>query len=316
VICVLEGPDLAGKTTLARKLAEAQGPGKTIVLNYGAPEISDPFLEYEAGFLGRLPADPGILVICDRLAAGETVYGPVLRGRSRLTRGGLLHCEMLYEALGAVRLMLMPSLAVLLARYRERGDLLIDEGELAGIREAYAALAPRFNYTQLHDAAGTEAGPLLRLAEERAQRAADVQAGAPGYVGPLYPAVVFAGDIRAGIPANDPYRHAFTPAGFGAARFLMGSLASYSRRVLRSTGIMNTLEEGMDLAKADEILGRPRYVALGHLADARLRQAGITQVTWIPHPAYTGRFRKRTEAEYGQDLMQAAGLLSTEDGKA
>jgi hypothetical protein len=307
VIIILEGPDLAGKTTLAGRLTEAWGPERTMVLNYGPPQIQNPFLEYEVEFLERLPADPEVLVICDRLAMGELVYGPLLRARSRLTRGGLLHCEMLYSALGAVKVMLMPPLAVLHARYRERGDDLIDEAELTAIRETYATLAPRFRYEQLRDAGSADTEDLLHWAQARGALARELSQGAPGYAGHQAPLVVFAGDVRAGKPEYDPYRYAFTPAAYGAAQFLMDSLAPYSRVVLAQAGIMNTLEEGLDLQQAHKVLGHPAWVALGRFARERLSAAGISH-TQVHHPSYVRRFRKRTEAEYGKDLMQAAGL--------
>jgi hypothetical protein len=267
-------------------------------------------MEYEVGFLEQLPPDPEVLVVVNRLAAGEYVYGPLLRGKSRLSRGGLLHCEMLYESLGALRIMMMPSLAILLQRLRTRGDDLIDAGDMAYIREQYAFLAPRYNWMQITDT--PEQGRLrtwIEIVRRRGLIGQQLQEIVPGYVGTLRPRFILAGDVRAGNPAHDPYKHAFTPAAYGAAETLMNSLAPYSRNVLRQYGIMNTMEEGLDLRKANEFLDHPEWIALGRLAAGRLNDAGIPHL-FVPHPSYVRRFGKRTIEEYGCDIM----TLSESDG--
>jgi thymidylate kinase len=76
-VIVLEGCDGVGKTTLAAALAARHG--YAIVHGARTPEGTDLFAKYCA-ILTR----PGPLVL-DRSFVSELVYGPLERGRSRLT---------------------------------------------------------------------------------------------------------------------------------------------------------------------------------------------------------------------------------------
>ncbi|MGV9312119.1 hypothetical protein ACWDR0_07975 [Streptomyces sp. NPDC003691] len=74
---VVEGCDGVGKTTLATRLA--QDHGFTIVHSPRTPDHLD-----LAGRYRELLDRPGLLVL-DRCFLSELVYGPLLRGRSRIT---------------------------------------------------------------------------------------------------------------------------------------------------------------------------------------------------------------------------------------
>jgi len=74
---ILEGPDCAGKTTLAKELEKC---GYKIVHN-GPPKTDDPFREYAL----QIEESAKVNTVFDRLHIGEMIYGPILRGKSRIT---------------------------------------------------------------------------------------------------------------------------------------------------------------------------------------------------------------------------------------
>jgi len=74
---IIEGPDGAGKTTLARQLAFLTG--KQYHHEGPPPAGKDLFQHYVELLLRNEPT------VFDRLFEGENVYGPILRGSSRLT---------------------------------------------------------------------------------------------------------------------------------------------------------------------------------------------------------------------------------------
>ena len=77
---VIEGPDGAGKTTLAADLAERYH--LDTVHTRAAPTVVDPLHYYMRRFLNHPDT------VFDRMALSECVYGPLLRGTNRLTADG------------------------------------------------------------------------------------------------------------------------------------------------------------------------------------------------------------------------------------
>lgn len=312
MIVILEGPDCGGKDFQAAFICQAAAEDGLEVrqLAYGPPDppSRSPFEEYERDLLRFLddgPVLPETVVIVNRHALGEPVYGPLLRGKSRLTPGGLLHVEMLTTALGAAKFMMLPPIATLVSRMRSRKDDMIDEGELAYLHAEYAKLAVLCRYEAREKSLmPDDLRPLMWGWESSANLADAIAHSAPGYIGSLMPRTVLAGDVRAGNDDPDPpFIHAFTPAAQGSASFLMDALAPYSRQVLAGYGILNTGEAGMDLAAADKVLGEPRWIALGANASARLAEAGLSHRT-IPHPSWVRRFRRMTTEEYGKLIIE------------
>lgn len=317
MIIIIEGPNRAGKSTLAGRIAALIGQqyGHATVMSWGPPDPPgrNPFEEYELSLLAQARTQEH--VIADRWAMGELVYGPLFRGRSRLTDGGLLHCEMLLRSLGAKRVCLLPSQRVLFQRWEAAPDELSDQHDLLHEHAMFRVLAERFGYMRLIRDPQDETLDVLCDSAQRASTAAEeTLSGIPGYIGTPTPSVVLAGDVRSGTPGDDTYVHAFTPAGPGCAGFLMDALAPYSRAVLDHAGILNTGEPGMDLPAADEALGHPRWVALGANAARRLAATGARAPSVshgfdiVHHPQYARRFRYGDQAVYGKELAGAAQL--------
>lgn len=126
MIIVLEGPDLAGKTTIARDYERRgftyhhQGP-----LTSSAREAYlEPLDDMATGYH-----------VLDRWHLGELVYGPMLRGESKVGPKLLNEIETALDALGAVRLIVTAPLQVIRDRHAQRGDDLLS---LEQIERAHA----------------------------------------------------------------------------------------------------------------------------------------------------------------------------------
>jgi len=308
MLIIAEGPNLAGKTTFCSDVARMwrdEGHQAGIMAWGQPPPGLGPFEEYEITLRGLMFEDPDDLLICDRWALGELVYGPLFRGSSRLTPGGALHCEMVAETYGAVRICLCPPVSVLHERLVIRGDELSDETDLAHEQSQFRQVAAQYGYQVVPQIATQRVvRSVLDSAQGRAWSVLEASRSIPGYIGCARPSTVLAGDVRAARPGGDSrYTHAFTPVRAGSAQFLMDAIAPWASDVIDQVGILNSGEEGMDLRKADEILGHPIWVALGQAAVRRLAAAGLDFET-MHHPSYMNRFRHAEQGIYGRDIIR------------
>lgn len=115
---IVEGPDGAGKTTLAKALAEE------FELEYhheGPPQTTDVFGHYL-----HLVMQPN--VVLDRLALGELVYGPLLRGWSRMSRVDYDAFKSVCRALDRRTIICLPSYETCYASWKEKDEHIKDEG--------------------------------------------------------------------------------------------------------------------------------------------------------------------------------------------
>lgn len=134
-LIVLEGCDGAGKTTLAENM-------KTIILrdnentrveivHYGPPDTSisvvDTYMEPLRKLTREQVGNESLVVICDRFAVGEIVYGEILRNEDRTVPDDftriMSECATIFDRrhFWYVR----PELDVIKKRFGDRGDDLI-----------------------------------------------------------------------------------------------------------------------------------------------------------------------------------------------
>lgn len=312
MLITIEGPDCGGKSTLTRQLIEAARrrgwTGDRVHKGPPAPD-ADAFTEYETALdveplRGLIDADHHVVVM-DRWHVGEAIYGPLWRGRSRLTTAGLAHVEGALDAVGAIRVMCLPPYHELQARFFTRGDDLTKLDELPIIHAAYQNHAGLFDYAVV---TGSEdrnrvVGGLLDLAWQRHVRAQYVLAqGKRTYVGPLWPSYLLVGDERNAGPRPDLTRP-FTPVnGAGCSGWLWDAVIATG--YYGEVGLVNSSEAGVDVRQLWRELDEPRVIALGGKASARLHEAGVRH-RLVFHPQYARRFQHKDFDGYVAALKEA-----------
>ena len=138
MIVVLEGPDLAGKSTLASKL-ESQHFGAVIVEN-GQPPTGVVLFDHYASQIVEASGHPNLTVF-DRLHLGELIYGPRYRGSALIDDEQLLVLERLLDQSGALKVHVDAADADLLDRHAERGDdFVTSTSDLIQIAQSYRSL--------------------------------------------------------------------------------------------------------------------------------------------------------------------------------
>lgn len=156
-LIILEGPDGAGKTTLARALTESLSPVNRVA--HGPPK-EDPMREYLPALL------MGGTVIADRFHLGERVYGGIVRGDDRLGNEGqyLLESIIASSVQSAVVVLCRPPLETCLENWRSRlGDEYVKrEDWMTEVWHAYGRVQTRlptyrYDYTQTGLAEAVEA---------------------------------------------------------------------------------------------------------------------------------------------------------------
>ncbi|MEU9126147.1 hypothetical protein AB0C96_41155 [Streptomyces sp. NPDC048506] len=134
---VLEGCDGVGKTTLATRLAAEHG--FTITHSPRTPDHLDLVNRYRA-----LLDQPGPLLL-DRCFLSELVYGPLLRGHSRLTWSQAIDLAEAVVNRSGLFLHLTAPPAVIQQRLRQRDGSAADLGEITdlviGYQRTFDALA-------------------------------------------------------------------------------------------------------------------------------------------------------------------------------
>lgn len=142
MIIIFEGPDGAGKSTMieaVKAIAEADGKPVSIWKAGPFPEGSTAKREYALP-LTSLSISMDWLVMMDRWHVGELVYGPLLRGGSRLSMEQREWLEGYMRTLGVFMVYLTAQPDELVKRVGVRGDDLIKTEQLAAIYEAYEVL--------------------------------------------------------------------------------------------------------------------------------------------------------------------------------
>lgn len=84
MIYIIDGPDGAGKTTLAQQI-KAASPGSEI-MHFGTPATPEEAANYWQVYLAAIEkAADGHTIIFDRSWYSDLVYGPVMRGKQEMT---------------------------------------------------------------------------------------------------------------------------------------------------------------------------------------------------------------------------------------
>jgi len=312
VLIIVEGPDGAGKTTLAGEL-ESRISTSVDILHRGPP-TSHPLDEYEMPLLNYRPGY-GDTIICDRWHWGECVYPSVFGRPTRMDAAAFRHIELFLLSRGAVVVLLDPEAEVLRDRLAARGDLNpttreVQVSALHGFRRvAGFSMLPILRVSRMRtDAAVSH---ILRVAHKLDTATAQL-AHLVTYVGPARPELLLMGDVRHRI-AEDPdgprrLHPAFVPYGSTSGRWLLNGL---TQRTLWRVGLANACDVD-DPRQVWETVGRPLAVALGRRADVALHAAGVPHGA-VPHPQYLRRFFHASADEYHEVLLRSVAGGGVDD---
>lgn len=141
-IIVLEGPDGAGKTYLARWLCEIYDAA---YLHEGPPPKDVPALEHYSLALANavsLAFSGRRHVVMDRWAYGERIYGPLHRGVDGLGSEGWALCASTLRRMSAIKILCLPPLNVCrMAWASGREEMIQDPVVFEATYRAYARAA-------------------------------------------------------------------------------------------------------------------------------------------------------------------------------
>ncbi len=301
MIVILEGPDGAGKTSLAQEIAAIidaeihhEGPPQTEeLLQHYATLLDDAFRTQED-------------VVFDRLHLGEAVYGPLMRGRSRIDELGMELLVKQIKTVGAVTVYCWPPFdrAFYNWKARHKTEYVPDENIYRRVYDAYHTLMqlypPDFFWDYTKD---SEPDLLQKIFNQLPVPYL------PGYLGPSNPKVVFVGET-----ANHPTLDLpFFSQDNSSQYFYKGMYAAGWR--MSEFGAINAQRPGnvlrMDLKDILEKLRPAVICCLGQRAEKELQKANVRfgEIVRIPHPAYWKRFHARESDAYVYWLREVRDLV-------
>lgn len=281
-LVILEGPDGAGKTTLANELV-AKGFHYHHCGPYRGVTSGLPRLYVEA----MLPTLLGLSdVVMDRSWLSEPVYGPVYRGASRLDAVAIRMLERLAMRCETVVVLCQPTLQAVLQSFRRRKgqEMLDSEAQLTDVYRRYTQLTTalptvKYDYELMTpealiddlEGAATIAHPLnFRTAGNKTARAALI------------------GEAFAAHKPDDPgYQWPFASfADQGCSRWLTQQLENAG--IPENQLFWFNADQPVD--EIIKLIPDCHLVALGEKAAARVSPLRYDRFS-RPHPQYWKRFR-------------------------
>lgn len=321
MLILIEGPDGAGKSTLATALRqqlilEGAAPGDITVLKKGPPTSPDGFTEYLIPLAGYRPGR-GKHVICDRWHVGELVYPTIFGRQPVLDETQFRYIDLFLKSRGAVLVPVNATTPVLLDRVLKRGSNETIHEVTAGQKMLNAAILESTLPGRFETVRTDSDTPLVAQVDMIISAAALNEAlysnlaEFPVYVGSGLPSLLILGDVRE--TSRDDIPTAFAPLPSSSGAYLHRALQASGSGLLDSVGFANVHE--CAFVSLWEELGQPPTVVLGNLAARTVQQRSvpfaIDQWGFAPHPQFIRRFHHRAHAEYGNVLRRAA--LDRED---
>lgn len=292
---VLEGPDGAGKTTLAKQLARDHHLG---YCHFGPPQ-QKPLDEY-LGWLVHQDRTLGHRRVIDRFHLGESVYGPIFRGTEPLSVHELCTLEWALTVRGYTLVHVTKSLNHLVDSIQVRGDEMVQVNQLGKIIEGYWSIMqesfmPRLTYDWPDE--------LPTWPEKWAERSnhyyREMDRSYPG-TGSLEPQIILVGER---LNPNLIKQSHGTVFGFGSAStWLVQAIwwLKWQHKVYLTNARKVNGDEKMVAREIRWLRSRahhegrtpPRVIALGQTATRVMADHSIPCMP-VHHPSYHRRFHHR-----------------------
>ncbi len=304
MLIILEGPDLAGKSTLAARLQTylaVKYPHHTVTLLHRGPPTQHPLFEYVEPLLRYRPGGNEHIII-DRWHVGEVVYPRILNRPTQLTPAVYRWINMFLQARGALIVHVSAADDELRRRYAERGDDSRSLSEVLAASQQFHRtmfeLLPYANLQPWHESP-TLVDEIVSIAANREALTTHTRQ-LTTYVGSPYPRTLYVGDQRACRAKSWRCGHidracawwpSFGPFPGTSGEFLMRAL------IPGTCGLVN-VNDVDDIGPLFGSYDRPNYVvALGRAAQRALEKMGVKH-TAVPHPQYVRRFHHHELATY------------------
>lgn len=314
MLLLLEGPDGAGKSTLAQRLASAidgrRPPDTSLLVRHKGPPLDHPLIEYVEPLLSYVP-DGTQHVICDRWHVGESVYPSVFNRSTQLDYPVRAWIELFLASRGALLVYVRRDVDILEDVARRRGD---DPTAVAQLRPALNAFDREVNRSLLpaimvgETISDEDLSELLYAARQR-QAAVAHLVDAVTYVGGPQPRLLLVGDQRGASRYPEEYGRwpAFAPFPATSGHYLLRALTIEALSV-RANGLTLgdvALVNANDVDNVQSIwlnVGQPPVVALGENAARQLTKINLPHRR-VPHPQYWRRFHHHSSHAYRAQLI-------------
>lgn len=306
MLIILEGPDGAGKTTLANQLQTVleNRSDCTIHRFHCGPPDSHPLDEYLRP-LNLYRPGTGDHVIIDRWHWGESVYPRLLNRPTKLDTPARWAIEAYLRRLGAVMVLVDQFSADFIATYAQRGEFDLIR-QLADTKIEFASVSAQsqlpfmmYNWRK----PGCSPHEIVNVARNH-EKMYEPLSKFTTYCGARWPHWLLLGDVRHKLVEsarpNDP---AFVPFPATSGHFLLGALDNSPQRQPGDIAWANACDVD-DPAELWKTLGQPNVAALGRNAQRRLSDLGIPHGV-APHPQFARRFHHGWQREYGDAVLHA-----------
>lgn len=309
MLIILEGPDCAGKTTLARAL---QRRARVLhvdepTLHHRGPPTGHPLDEYEVPLFHHDPLRSESAVICDRWHIGELVYPQVLNRPTQYDAAVHRHVELFLRSRGALLVHVGSTDDYLVDCWKRRGDDLVTIEQLLLSARLFAdavatSILPVIDLEDVGDPADLHTIDVILDEAHRHALSTRPISQLRTYVGPPKPDLLLLGDVRHRLAyrsADDPVRRgpAFMPYPGTSGHYLLTHLAT-----VNNIGLANACDVDDPVALITA-LGGPQVATLGVNSLEALED--VYPAGSAPHPQFVRRFHNRHGAEYGAVVLEA-----------